>query len=136
MECLLCVPGSAPGHPPAGATSHLSSPEGEAASNVGLPPQAGAVCSVLPTPHCSLSPVSGFLSLDLGLQSSGGCPGQPEHTPGGLSAACAGAAGSTWEPWGGSCQWGWSPEVREADPPLCPAGVTPWAFPLGPVVGP
>lgn len=81
MEGLLCAPGSAPRHPPAGATSPLSGPEGEAASDVGLPPQPGA--GPLGPPHPPLFPLpcSGFLSLDLGLQSSGGCPGQPRAHP-------------------------------------------------------
>lgn len=77
MECLLCVPGSAPGHPPAGATSHLSSPEGEAASNVGLPPQAGAVCSVLPTPHCSLSRSLAFFPWTLACRARVGVQASP-----------------------------------------------------------
>ena len=129
--------------------------EGEAASDVGLPPQPGA--RPLSPPRPALSPLP-----TLWLSFPGPQPAErlallwppelvsvragPGYTPGRLSATYAGAAGSAWELLGRSCLWGWSPGVQGADPPcvlghklpssgdpgpLRPARVTLWAFPLG-----
>lgn len=95
------------------------------------PHSRARVLSVLPTPHCSLSRALAFFPWTLACRARVGVQAGPGLTPGGLSAICAGAAGSTWEPWGGSSWWGWSPEVREADPPCVRLGSHRGPFPRG-----
>lgn len=73
-ECPLCAPGpAAPGHPPLGPPRTLAVLRGEAAQDVGLPPQPGARPL---SPPRRLSPLPTlWLSLGLGLQSSLLCCG-------------------------------------------------------------
>lgn len=121
-------------------------------------PQSRArVRSVLPAPHCPLSPLCSLAFFPWALACRAACfavasravvgvEAGPEYTPGGPSTTCARAARSAWELSGRSCPWGWSPEVQGADllcvlghkppssgdpGPLRLAGVTLWAFPRG-----